>query len=279
MAYTDGCGRENHHAYALHRTARRGENRTETNGGYLGTGVTVADSERKGIARALASDEDMLLILTDSMAAKNTVINLAAGNPPRSQIERDIKQALHRRESLKLDTGISWVRSHIGIRGNELADQRATFESHRGQIAGEQGPVTEGGIRQTSKESRASYRTVPGFGKGRAVDWKRRALSAYTWMRTGKGPQAQWLHTIRKIESPQCQCGATHQTGDHVVWECRLHDHERRRNRIDGTERGNWEALDDPIWVANDDVEGRAETDEEQVNGVERYFEYLSFQF
>ena len=33
------------------------------------------------------------------------------------------------------------------------------------------------------------------------------------------------------------------------------------------------------FWVPNDDVEGREEGDEEQINGVERFFEYLSFQF
>ena len=44
-------------------------------------------------------------------------------------------------------------------------------------------------------------------------------------------------------------------------------------------EKGAWGAFDDPIWVPNDDVEGREETDDEQVDGVERFFEYLSFQF
>lgn len=89
---------------------------------------------------------------------------------------------------------------------------------------------------------------------------------------------AQWLHAIGKKENPTCACGATQQTGEHLVWECPLHNDERRRNRIDVTDRGDWASLDDPIWVPNDDVEGREETDDEQVNGVERFFEYLSFQ-
>ena len=42
---------------------------------------------------------------------------------------------------------------------------------------------------------------------------------------------------------------------------------------------GEWADLDDPIWVPNDDVEGLAESEDQQVNGVERFFEYLSFQF
>ena len=120
-AYSDGCGRDNHNSYACHREDRRGGKETTT-GGYLGPISTVADSERRGVLEALQTDDDMLLILTDSMAAKATAINLAKGAAPRSQFERDIKAALRRREALSLDTGISWVRAHIGIRGNELAD-------------------------------------------------------------------------------------------------------------------------------------------------------------
>ena len=173
--------------------------------------------------------------------------------------------------------GISWIRAHIGIAGNETADHRATFESHRGQIGGERGIVTEGGVRQASRAARVEARSVTTYGKGRLVGWRRRALSAYTWMRTGKGPQREWLHRIRASDDPSCPCGATVQSGEHIVWHCHLHDEARRRNRVHLTT--HWGELDDPIWVPNDDVEGREEGDEEQVNGVERFFEYLSFQF
>ena len=274
VAYTDGCGREGHTAYAYHRTSRR-ETSEHTSGGYLGRGATVADSERRGVAAALTSDEDMLLVLMDSMAAKQSAINLAKGAPPRSAIERSIKSSLCRRQALGLDTGISWIRAHIGIEGNEIADRHATFESHRGQIRGEEGIVTEGGIRQASKATRAEARSKVAFGKGRLVEWRRRALSAYTWMRMGKGPQKEWLHRIHTSDDPSCPCGAPAQTGEHIVWHCHLHNEARRRNRVHLTTC--WEDLDDPIWVPNDDVEGREGGDDEQVNGVERFFEYLSY--
>ena len=221
----------------------------------------------------------MLLILTDSMAAKATAIHLSLGAAPRSQIEKDIKAALHRRDSLKLDTGISWVRAHIGIKGNELADQHATFQSFRGEIAGATRTATEGGIRRIGKEARASERAVKSFGLGGKVLWKRRALAAYTWFRTGRGPQRQWLHKIGKAEGPSCPCGATIQSGEHIVWHCTIHEHERAHNRITCTREGNWAALDTKVWAPNDDVEGLAESDDQQVDGVERFFEYLAYQF
>ena len=135
------------------------------------------------------------------------------------------------------------------------------------------------GTELIAKATRAESRKVPTFGKGRLVNWKRRALSAYTWMRTGRGPQKEWLYRIRAAADQSCPCGGHSQSGEHVVWHCRLHDEERRRNRIHQTRAGEWGDLDDPIWVPNDDVEGREESDQEQVDGVERFFEYLSFQF
>ena len=177
------------------------------------------------------------------MAAKATAINLSEGAAPRSQIEQDIKTALRRREALGLDTGISWVRAHIGIRGNELADQHATFQSYRGEIAGATRTATEGGIRRIAKEARASERAVKSFGLGGRVKWKRWALATYTWFRAGKGPQRQWLHKIGKAEDPSCTCGAAVQSGEHIVWVCTLHEYERRRNRITNTREGEWWTL------------------------------------
>lgn len=78
IAYNDGCGRDNHNSFACHREDRRGGTE-ETVGGYLGPITTVADSERRGVLEALRTNKGMLLILTDSMAAKATVVNLARG--------------------------------------------------------------------------------------------------------------------------------------------------------------------------------------------------------
>lgn len=45
------------------------------------------------------------------------------------------------------------------------------------------------GDQRTAKEMRARERIADGYGRGGKVQWGRRALAAYTWFWTGKGPQ------------------------------------------------------------------------------------------
>ena len=53
------------------------------------------------------------------------------------------------------------------------------------------GSVTEGGLRAISTAARAQARRRKGLRLGTAINWPRTytVLSAYTWMRTERGPQ------------------------------------------------------------------------------------------
>ena len=55
----------------------------------------------------------------------------------------------------------------------------------------------------------------------------------------------------------------------------------RRSYKITGYHRWRKDTtdLDGKLWVPNDDVEGRAESDEQQLDGIERFFDYLAYQF
>lgn len=96
--------------------------------------ATVADAERKGIQLSLENltEDHTILLLSDSQAAIDTVLNLAQGKPARSGIERSIKRNLNLRQDKGQDTGIAWVRAHIQIPGNEEADALAQWSSYLG---------------------------------------------------------------------------------------------------------------------------------------------------
>src|SRR5258706_10075429 len=61
--------------------------------------------------------------------------------------------------------------------------------------------VTPSGLRAWARRVRAEAR---GGGGERVLGWYHKAVSAYTWCVTGKGPQRKWLHKIKKSE---CDCG------------------------------------------------------------------------
>lgn len=75
----------------------------------MGSIVSVADAERAAIMLALAqhTDQDTLLILTDSQAAREAVLNLCRGAQLRSHIEIAIKNLL--RTQADLDRAIAWL--------------------------------------------------------------------------------------------------------------------------------------------------------------------------
>ncbi|RPB19969.1 hypothetical protein L211DRAFT_852760 [Terfezia boudieri ATCC MYA-4762] len=79
----------------------------------------------------------MVMILSDSQAAAQTVSNLSKGAPPtpRSGIEAEIKRTLVNSTDFK-DVRISWGRGHIGIKGIEKAEPEAIFESCLGNLTG-----------------------------------------------------------------------------------------------------------------------------------------------
>ncbi|KAF8424843.1 hypothetical protein EV426DRAFT_716505 [Tirmania nivea] len=202
-------------------------------GAFLGTLATVSDGEEKGITLALDSDVDKLLILTDSMAGKQAVLNLSKGAPPRSGIEERLKDLLRRRAYQT--TAIGWVSSHIGIPGNEKADKRAAYESALGQ-----GSAPAGAL------------------------WHRHALSAYTRLRTDRGPFNYWLHFVRKVDSHLAM----------VMPHARRSPHRLRLPPTPPTAPGvdrrqkTWEELDTPIWR-------KEKGEEREWDAVEAYFAYL----
>ena len=135
-----------------------------TYGAYAGTTSSVADGER--LAMALALEREETHMPCDSAAAIQTLLNLSQGTPPRSGIEQCIKVALRNREASY--TAVLWVRSHIGISGNEKADKRAEYESILGDISGATQIATAEGVRAISQAARKDARTKAGFGQRRS---------------------------------------------------------------------------------------------------------------
>lgn len=125
-----------------------------------------------------------MTILTDSLTALTSTVNISKGHPARSGIERTIGSLLHRRHSEGCTANISWVKAHIGIPGNGTVDKLVVEASSRGK---DSLVITAEGIRAQTRRPRPSTRSE-------STTWGNKALAAYTWCHTNKGPQHSWLH-------------------------------------------------------------------------------------
>ena len=118
------------------------------------------------------------------------------------------------------------MKGHKDIKGNELADMICKHTSILGHES--EGVVTPAGLRAWARRERAEAK---GGGGNGLLGWCRKALSAYTWCRTNKGPQNEWLFKIGKAGSDKFKCGEA-MTGTHVVEECPELDQWRPRRAV-----------------------------------------------
>ena len=187
---------------------------------YVGQRATVWDGEIRGIQRLLQGtrNEKDILLLADSQAAIAAI--KTAGRTGKART-KDLAQIIKIINARKGRTRLGWVKSHIGIVGNEQADKLAK-KGTKWKMPNQKPSLTEGGVRQWVKQLRQDSRGTDsaGFGKGRVMDWGRKACSTFTQLRTGKGGMASWLFRIGKKESKSCLCGHEEETGDHIMFSC-----------------------------------------------------------
>ena len=176
-----------------------------------------------------------------------------------------ILDALLAHEANNTKVYLLWVRAHIGIKGNELADAAANACSWRGDILNYPQTSTQAGIVAASKQTRKEWRSEPTYGTARS-NYNSKALAAYTQLRTEKGPQKSHLHRIGKVGNPQWHCGHGNSTGSHLTFHCPRWNHTR--HSLNG-DRKTWEELDDPIWVKT------GPNKEDTIEGGEEWFTFL----
>ena len=153
------------------------------------------------------------------------------------------RKELYGREAVR----IGWVKSHVGIPGNEQADAMAKLGTAK-EYGGE---IMEGGVRQrlraTKKEDRSDdcYLCVAG--------WDRHVVTTYSHLRTNKGNLQSWRYRIGKTDSPACRfCGLEEEeTGELIMFECAHWSEWRVERRIEGTFRTweSWKDLGHDAWT------------------------------
>jgi len=182
---------------------------------YLGTMATIGDAEVLGVSLAWERHE---VVTLDSKGVMQRIQGLMQ-QQPRSWIEERLVKQMTERPRPRM---LMWVKGHEGVKGNETADAKAKAEVDMGMRMHKSDIATPAGIRQ-------AYR-VHG-GAPAHLQWTRQAIRGLTYMVTDKGPQAQWLKEIGKVEDARCVYdGWTPQNAAHL-YECPWVGDGKRRTR------------------------------------------------
>ena len=105
-----------------------------------------------------------------------------------------VKRALEACSTEGIQVYLTWVRAHIGIQGNEIADRAANEASWKGDITRVPQIATPSGIKAASKALKSQWRFEPSYG------------AAFATGRPGRpqrGPEAAWTGYGSAQASPE----------------------------------------------------------------------------
>ena len=156
---------------------------------------------------------------------------------------------------------LGWVKAQMGILGNEAADvlakkavEEVPLDDHDRWMSG------GGGIRQWAKQRKRSYREGEEVVIGRAMGWRRHAVTNYCQLRGGKGIGRWWDGKTGRVQDAGCpRCGEEEETPEHIVFRCgkvrRVKDEKGRRewSKENGMRWDSFDVLASKKWVRMED--------------------------
>ena len=133
-----------------------------------------------------------------------------------------------------------WVKAHIGIQGNELADTLTKEAATNADITEFYHKVPKSVVKSeldatsvvkwqrewdltTEGQITKAYFPVV----AQRLNMKINLTQNFTTMVTGHGNIKTYLYRFKIIETPMCPCGNKDQTIDHLLFECELLNKER----------------------------------------------------
>lgn len=218
---------------------------------------TVYAGELTGIRMALhklRKEKTPATIFVDSQAAIQAVQN---PRRPSGQYILDQIYYIIRRYNMQNRVQIRWIPAHIGVPGNEAADEAAREGTQRTGEAICLAAAVKRQIRRsikdrwirewkTEKTGRTTYRLVEVPNK-KILDLYEIISKPYAsiniQVRTQRNGLRHFLYKINAVDSDQCPCALGSQTARHILLQCPLYA-ELRGRMIDKMDPGIQKRLD-----------------------------------
>ena len=114
---------------------------------------------------------------------------------------------------------LGWIKAHVGIPGNEGADAAAKRGAGMDELVKVTPAVRQRTVDQVLR-TRKKSRFKRAWGGGLPLGWGRRACTAYTRLRTGRGDIGSWRSRIGEEDDRCRKCGESEAGGEHRVFWC-----------------------------------------------------------
>ncbi|KAI8423909.1 hypothetical protein MSG28_012905 [Choristoneura fumiferana] len=224
--YTDGSKIEGKVGAAA--TFFRNGGETHRMGMGLARYCTVYQAEMLGILGAITrvqqrKMEGPINILSVSRASLETIGNPNSDNPMAHEIKKLVKE----RERNGLTTEFFWIEAHVGIPGNERADELARDAALKRSIPGES--IEEWQRRYEGAKTGATTRLFfADVGVARKMLASTSMTNAKAQLLTGHSGVRQYLHRFGLAASPYCVCDdESVESIPHVLLTCPRFGRER----------------------------------------------------
>ena len=188
-------------------------------------------------------------VIIDSRVALDSIKN----THNHSFLIEETRPILSKLERTNWNIVFSWVKAHVGIMGNELADQIA-----KAAATDKENTITYNRIPKSTlykeledemiikwqkewEESPKAALTKQFFPSiSDRIKAKIQATPNFTALVTGHGKTRSYLHRFKLLESPTCPCGKEEQTTDHLIYRCILLQQPRETLKRETTKQGIW---------------------------------------
>ena len=175
-------------------------------------------------------------IFTDSKVTLDSLKNNSIVNPIILQTRAAVRQLMSEDWIIHFE----WVKAHIGIKGNEMADKLAKEAAEDEQlcIIYNRTPLTSA-ITEQRKDSIIKWQhqwdittkgaTCKSFlpKVESRLKLKIPITAEFTSIITGHGKTKAYLHRFKLIDNSQCPCNKGEQTSDHIIYNCEKIENER----------------------------------------------------